>query len=324
MNRYSPVFALVMLLVSGCAHLEQAPLVYSSKTSVGIDVSTTSVETPGLSMSVGYKQIDAAYVPVAVARACPSESKNGADCSGKNYELQLIAGHSKAGDSTSNGESVDAAAKAKAFANAANSYAAANEAANRQQDSVASLEKQISQLTGEIEAIDEKRASYAARRQAELATPSAVLTEIQALDADEKTNRDNKTTELIKAEQNLITAKTKLAAERADAQEKHILLTQTKDAINQVDRDDSYSVFGSFEGKTKANAKAGEASVGLGKIFATGVASQNISAGLSNYYETRGVTACYEAVSKLATASINAADLGALLQGCRFGIKDNR
>src|SRR5689334_4374134 len=53
----------------GCAPLQQAPLVYSSKVAVGVDLSSNAAESPGISISLGVKTVDAAYVPVAVARS---------------------------------------------------------------------------------------------------------------------------------------------------------------------------------------------------------------------------------------------------------------
>ncbi len=93
-----------VLLLGGCAHLEQAPLVYASKTSFGVDVSTASTENPGISMNLGYKQVDAAYVPVAVARKC-NDGVAGADCSKKGYELLVISGVAREGDSDADGTS---------------------------------------------------------------------------------------------------------------------------------------------------------------------------------------------------------------------------
>jgi len=40
-------------LLLGCSPLQQAPLVYSSKVSVGVDVSATSTETPGAGVTIG-------------------------------------------------------------------------------------------------------------------------------------------------------------------------------------------------------------------------------------------------------------------------------
>ena len=55
--------------LTACAPLQQAPLVYSSKLVVGLDVSTSTTENPGFSFSAGVKTVDAAYVPVAVSKA---------------------------------------------------------------------------------------------------------------------------------------------------------------------------------------------------------------------------------------------------------------
>lgn len=55
------------VVVCGCA-LDQAPLVYSSRMSAGVDISTNASESPGVSINIGVKTVDAAYVPVAVAR----------------------------------------------------------------------------------------------------------------------------------------------------------------------------------------------------------------------------------------------------------------
>ena len=60
MNKTSAGIASSIALLTGCAHLEQAPLVYSSKTTLGVEVSTASVEAPGLAIALGFRQIDAA------------------------------------------------------------------------------------------------------------------------------------------------------------------------------------------------------------------------------------------------------------------------
>lgn len=95
-NRY--VFLFVGAWMAGCAPLQQAPLVYSSKVVVGADVSTPTSEQPGVSISVGYKMVDAAYVPVAVAKSC--ESPRGANvkyaqlsCESDIYGMKVVGGN---------------------------------------------------------------------------------------------------------------------------------------------------------------------------------------------------------------------------------------
>ena len=81
----------VVFVLAACAPLQQAPLVYSSKTSMGIDLSTPTSEQPGVSINIGFKQVDAAYVPVAVAKDCDT-GKGVQNCQHKIYELMKITG----------------------------------------------------------------------------------------------------------------------------------------------------------------------------------------------------------------------------------------
>lgn len=64
--------------------LQHAPLLYSSKTSVGIDVSTSTTESPGGSISMGVKVVDAAYVAVAVCKRLRNDASN------KNIPSELV------------------------------------------------------------------------------------------------------------------------------------------------------------------------------------------------------------------------------------------
>jgi hypothetical protein len=69
MSSKSICFVLLVLpLFSGCAPLQQAPLVYSSKLVIGADISTPTSESPGVSVSLGVKSVDAAYVPIAISK----------------------------------------------------------------------------------------------------------------------------------------------------------------------------------------------------------------------------------------------------------------
>lgn len=335
-----PFFLFVGL--AGCAHLEQAPLVYTSKTTLGIEVSTASAEAPGLAMSVGFRQVDAAYVPVAVARPCPANGvSGGSDCSDPAYALQLVSGHSESGNHKGDNKSADATAEMQAFDEAMVSYGKAAEAARDADREVMEADSAIANLNSRIALANEAREKYE-RRQSELsqleeqaaiaATSEAGavagnpdvqsrINEIRALKPD-PTDISGLETQLKAAQSRLRVAKAEQQSLGSELKKKGIQLAQAKEAINQVNRSDSYSVFGSFEAKTSAGAADGEASVGLGKIFATGVASQNISDGLSDYYRTRAVTACYEAAAKLA-GNIDGAALGQILSNCPK-VKDYR
>jgi hypothetical protein len=188
-----------LVALSACAPLQQAPLVYSSKTVVGLDISATTTETPGASFAFGYKSVDAAYVPVAVARICEPPQP----CATEGFHLQQIRG-----DHT---------------------------ALNNKDEDAANLGK------------------------------------------------------------------------------------VPEDAMRSTWKNDAYSVFGSFDAKTKseiassiqkqnltADAKV-EPSLVLGKVFSTGVASQNLTEGMGRYYRAMALTHvaqvmadCVSTVSKAA------------------------
>lgn len=66
MKRNCMVIAVAALLAA-CGGMQQASLLYSSRVSGGLDISTAAADGQGLSFSLGYKSTDLAVVPVAVA-----------------------------------------------------------------------------------------------------------------------------------------------------------------------------------------------------------------------------------------------------------------
>lgn len=59
---------LSLFIFAGCAPLQQAPLMYTSKQVFGVDISAPTTESTGVTMNLGFKNVDAAYVPVAVSK----------------------------------------------------------------------------------------------------------------------------------------------------------------------------------------------------------------------------------------------------------------
>jgi len=304
------------LALSSCATMEQAPLVYASKASVGVDIATTSTETPGLSMNVGIKLVDAAYVPVAVSKRC---YKDAADCS---REVQIVSG--TAGNRTHNAGD-DAASQNLKLKQAIRELETALIASKDAQKTASSAQSEYDKL----ESLRKKEAGYN-QRKAELQEltnkrPSSEAMTAPGFDIAANNAREQKITEIMALEptteerdflsrapmlDEALDARNKaVAAEKsaADALEKRRAeLTAVREALSQ--QNDSYSVFGSFENKNSGSGKGAE--VSLGKIFATGVASQNISRGLEKRYQQRDSIACYEAVKSLAGVdSQKAADL---------------
>ncbi|MEN9867309.1 MAG: hypothetical protein RL748_2899 [Pseudomonadota bacterium] len=96
LNRCKNLFVFVPVLLAGCA-LPQAPLVYSSKVAIGVGISAATPDQPGVDIHIGYKQVDVAYVPVAVGKPCdPANSK--AVCG-----LEKLEGKSKVDSSEGGG-----------------------------------------------------------------------------------------------------------------------------------------------------------------------------------------------------------------------------
>lgn len=334
MNKSVGAIALVLSL-SGCAHLEQAPLVYSSRTALGVDVSTASSETPGLSMTIGYKQVDAAYVPVAVAKSCSEPSAEA--CSGDAYRLQLVSGSSQNGNANASRDPEEEAAKLEAeafeqhFQRSVDAFSLAQQQERGAAQRVDALRTKLEPLTlrnlqfeqrkNALEELKARSASIAEESRAgdeiELSEIQRKIGEIEAIklsDAEQKSLSDLEE-ELKIANEELAKASADFSTKTAEMGRRKALLAQKRQAISQLNRLDSYSVFGSFEGKTRAGTN--EASVGIGKVFATGVASQNISDGLANMYRTRNITTCYEAVTTKAPVTIDAVSLEKLLERCR-------
>jgi len=312
--------ALWILLLTGCAHLEQAPLVYASKTSFGVDISSASTENPGISMNLGYKQVDAAYVPVAVARKC-KEGAIGNDCSAKGYEMVLISGVAKEGDSDANGSSEDA--RIEAAKKASFDYANALSDEKLAKLAVIEADTKLKQLRDDYSAVAKKQGEY---DQAVLK-----LTSLQQSSSTDVTSSGDMASAMsardkyaLKPEETAILAnfshseselRQKAAAAAADYATKQnalqlqdTILKSANAKIAQSNLGDSYSVFGSFEGSSSADS-AGKASIGLGKMFSTGVAAQRLASGISTM-------ACYDLIKNKLSSAVSPADLEKLLQRC--------
>ncbi|HEY1043300.1 MAG TPA: hypothetical protein VGE60_05505 [Telluria sp.] len=256
-------------MAAGCAPLQQAPLVYSSKVSVGVDVSATSTETPGVGVNVGYKQIDAAYVPVAVSRKC--EHQNATACTDKTYDIVALNGDSsdEAGDDATPAQ---LALKAQLMAQAAGKV-------NQSQNRLAEATLRYNQDKALSEKLEESTQA--------LAHLKANSGDADAIGAAQSA-RDNAAA----AQSRLVSRQNELIAARQamdEAAKENIAASEGYKNLSPLNRNgkrDAFSVFGSFEGNTKVSGdlnKAG-ANIGLGKVFSTGVASQNLTQGMASYF----------------------------------------
>jgi hypothetical protein len=291
------IVTFVAIGLVACAPLQQAPLVYSSKVSVGVDISGTATEQPGVSINVGYKQIDAAYVPVAVAKPCEEkEAGKRENCTDKIYQLKEIEGKNKVGDSAVPKEALEAAQKRiSQFKQISHARDSADTELARARSRLDDVERQLAfwkvEKGAALKAATDKNGiglsnddsillAESDRRSALVAVEKAAVAtaEGQKRNADEAFNGANVT--------GLVEAYGLVGGENS--------------------KTDAYSVFGSFDANTKASvevggttAPKGEVGLALGKVFSTGVASQNLTEGLRRYYAGlgaehagKGITSC--------------------------------
>jgi hypothetical protein len=267
-------------LLGACAPLDQAPLVYSSKTSYGLDVSATSTESPGLSLNLGSKQVDAAYVPIAVAVPCPTgPSATATNCASPTFQIVSVTASNK----NSNATSPTALRVQTARQNVQD---ATTEVVAKQQKVKAATDTRTSDKRDADKANTTAGAAVAPNG-ASATPPSANLTEDDLAITSANAELDDAKTKLSRATQDL----------------KEALDVEAKS--NESTIADAYSVFGTFDGKGNANAdlshgataKAG-GSLTIGKVFSTGIASQNLSAGMQMQY----LANCMDRAAALAQA----------------------
>jgi hypothetical protein len=297
------------LIVTACAPLQQAPLVYSSKVTVGLDVSLNVAESQGGAISIGVRTIDSAYVPVAVSKELDKEAGQDA----KTIGIKLIEAKYGAG-APSEGSNEDATRAERnrkiddyfAIQKAADEAAKASAEA---EDEIAGLSKLMSQMDSLLQGIN----TDAARPTQPLPSSPGTATPIQrsqALEirADEvaKLKADSKlsiaslvrrsdgsyNTEQVVADlKRQLDEKrdarsqleSRLVALKAARQMKSDEAARAKDeairvaGLAQTSKTDAMSVYGRFDSNGSADAKTGSGQLLVGKVFSTGLASQNLT-----------------------------------------------
>lgn len=325
------VLIISVVAITGCAPLQQAPLVYSSKQSLGVDFSTATTEQPGLALNLGFKSVDAAYVPVAVAKPCDNKdqgaNKTKTDCTSSVYALQQIQGGNNNTDSNSQTDTVENAKKVLTDFSAANGAKKTADAAVN--DAVANLEKLKAQLsemqTNALPLVDKTLREMAEKLKGLPTSPTEDADKAKLMTAQQGViNAKDQKTQLekliIDLQSQVTTAsadmpKKKEAAAQAQAAFDKVDLSKVADALKTVVtastiKTDAYSVFGSFGANTSfgttgsagAGSNAGttgnaNAGIAIGKIFSTGVASQNLTEGIRGYYERIGIAQMQQARS---------------------------
>lgn len=240
----------VLLGIAACTPIQQAPLMYTSKQVLGVDISAPTTESTGVTVNVGFKNIDAAYVPVAVSRE-------------NDARLTLIGGQYGEGDAANlvnsnqqdKADQVDQATRQAEAARAAASTSRTRlELAQRLNDAIdARHSGDASQLNQVVTQIRDNAPDLRLFSTKLSSLQKFTAPELDALGSDEQARQQD-----------------------ADAAEKKLQAAKEDyvDSLN-IARRDALSVYGTFDSTTRTD-KPG---VVLGKVFSTGLAAQNLSEG---------------------------------------------
>lgn len=303
-------------LLAGCYPMEQAPLVYASKNQFGVTVAAGTPDSPGLDVNIGFKALDSAFVPVAVAKRCPKTGH----CAAKLHEVQVITGQNNiTGKSQASERQIDELEK---------SIETAKLERNGKQAELAGVNASIDQLKSkkdkeaELEALknpanDPVTGSPRVLSEDDKSRKTVLMTELAALNALDPTvlNARSKTLsgEIETANQRIETA---LADRRRLIEEKNLSSGDAKL--------DALSLYGSFNGS--AGGKSDGATLGLGKVFATGVAAQQMAQGVKDSTNPANKAACMQMGEKMVALADDADKpklVLSVLKGCGLQVSES-
>lgn len=281
MNRTIVAAVLAAPTLAGCYPMEQAPLVYASKSTIGVGLAAGTPENPGLDVTIGFKETNVALVPVAVAKFC--RLPNQTNCQNAIYALHVIKGGKI--DTVENRRiRKDIEERQAEISTLERSIGELERGRTTAEDNIRKLEKRAEaektlDTVGRTPTPDEGEVLANQRAAALLVWDGTASVSKTTLAAERNTL--NQTTELLNAQ------KARVATLQGEIGRFAATLTADK----QGTRDDALSVFGTFKGGGTGDNEG--ASLTGGKVFATGIAAQNLS-------EHAGVADCLSAVGLLA------------------------
>ncbi|QHL91458.1 hypothetical protein GVO57_12375 [Sphingomonas changnyeongensis] len=277
----------LLALLGGCAAMEQAPLVYSSAKQFGLGVKSGAPDAPGLDVTIGFRALDAAYVPVAVAKQCPA----GQQCSGVSYNVLPINGKSE----ISGLRQVDdqrIAAETRAIEEGVR---AIDERARRKAALAASV--------AEIKLLATDQARLAALTAAAATAPLSATEDAERVQLQARVDRVTKLdAQALGAEITRLEGENATTARQVEEARGRLrtLLAQRSEQTGDA-KTDALSVYGTFNGDSSGNVDG--ASLRLGNTFSTGVAAQNMTQGLRESAPTRAVHECLAAIKVILDSS---------------------
>jgi hypothetical protein len=263
----------LVLLLSNCA--------LTSSVNVGLNVDAATPQNPGVSLHIGVNSLDAAYVPVAVARPCAREGSGGCDSSADGVRL-INGANLQANNETANDSALAQAQHDRELATA------------RERDVQAQIDAVSTRLSAQTAQLANLRAQQAATSgQAGGSAPDVAQLGNQIQSVTDASTADQAT--LTNLQQELAKAST---ARAAASQLEQTLLAQ-RNHVRQDNKSDALSVFGSFDTNSTATGgvgsttgNSGSGGVRLGRMFSTGVASQNLTQGIGYSVQANALTQC--------------------------------
>lgn len=258
-----------LLMLTGCATLPQAALVYSSRVSFGVTVTSAAASASGPTLSIGYDQLDAAYVPVTVAR----ENKDGTS----DQALEQIRAKYSDDQPHLDQDAADNLAKLT-------DYLQAKKTADVTKSSIDQLSSQKAPVDSLKSQVAETSSRLSRLKAARMDTREASS---QLLEAKEQLVSAQAHNQAIDTQINQLTPSLTAAEQTASAKQPAAL-----EAARQLGlaKEDALSVYGRFDGKSDAQT----ATVGLaiGKVFSTGIAAQSLAEGAKQAAAMDAYTNC--------------------------------
>jgi hypothetical protein len=325
----STTVATLALGISACAPLQQAPLVYASKVTVGLDVSLNVAENQGGAINIGVKSVDSAYVPVAVSKQIDERAK----ANSSTVDVQIIEAKYGSGSSADSSDEATRNERNRKI----DEYFAKKKAADDANKAAADAESALAELNKTITEIDAQRTGLLADARSLPAAPAASAVPVTS-DVMDKRARDlsalanTRSLQLPALRQDVdgtynISAVVKrldeiLTEKRSDAQKESqgrlpLLRAASQTAageasrakdeairvagLDQTSKRDAMSVYGRFDSNGAGDAKVGTGQVLVGKVFSTGLASQNLTEAVM----IEAMTRCFSSGFEVAKGMMN-------------------
>ena len=304
MKKYPAIACIAAIpLLGGCLPLEQAPLVYTSKVTMGVNLSAGTPESPAPNVVIGYDQVDAAIVPVAVAKPCYKSTSS--TCKPSSNDIHVIAGQNAiSAEDLINQQLIDRAQRAivtnqKVVDDNAGVIASENGKLKRLTDLSAKRTRfaSLNQIAAAF-ASDPTKPALSADELAEQTKLKAEIDELALIEANQaEINRNI----------GALSAQSAIAATALTVAEGELKGLQAKIATsNSNTKSDALSVYGSFNGKADGTKEG--ASLTLGKVFSTGVAAQNLTEGIGAAAGADVFGRCLSLAHESAAQMLNATD----------------